>query len=159
MNKLDKGDFLPDIKLKMGEADVFNLPSDIETDYIILLFYRGHWWPFCRRQLDGFEKRLSDFKTIGTSIIAASVDPIEKAQEVAESVSFPVAWGVDREIGKALGSFWDEERDFIQPTELVVNKQGLIISSTYSSSPLGRVNPEEALLLMKFLASRDKSQG
>jgi alkyl hydroperoxide reductase subunit AhpC len=84
------------------------------------------------------------------------VDSLEKAQEVAEPLSFPVAWGVDREIGNKLGSFWDERRDFIQPTEFVVNNKGRILSSTYSSSPIGRTDPAEALVLLKFLASRKK---
>ena len=43
MQKLDAGDQLPDFVLKVGESDNLNLPADIETDYAIILFYRGHW--------------------------------------------------------------------------------------------------------------------
>ncbi len=43
MNKLDSGDQLHEFSLKVGEADSLNLPNDIETDYGIILFYRGHW--------------------------------------------------------------------------------------------------------------------
>lgn len=93
---------------------------------------------------------------MGASIYAASVDSLEKTLEVAEQLSFPVGWGVDREIGNALGSFWDDRRDFIQPTEFVVTGKGRILSSTYSSSPVGRTDPEEALVLLKILASMKK---
>ena len=43
MNQLDGGDQLPDLSLRVGESDSVNLPADIETDYAIILFYRGHW--------------------------------------------------------------------------------------------------------------------
>jgi peroxiredoxin len=43
MNKLDAGDQLPDFNLQVGEGNIINLPSDISTDYAIILFYRGHW--------------------------------------------------------------------------------------------------------------------
>lgn len=43
MTQLDAGSILPDIELKVGESEVVRLPQDIETDYSILLFYRGHW--------------------------------------------------------------------------------------------------------------------
>lgn len=97
---------------------------------------------------------------MGASIFAASVDSLEKAEEVGGDLSFPVAWGVERSVGDKLGSFWDERRDFIQPTEFVLNKSGRVLSSTYSSSPVGRTDPEEALVLLEFLkaaASRKKA--
>ena len=71
-------------------------------------------------------------------------------------MSFPVGWGVTREIGNTLGSFWDDNRDFIQPTEFLFTKSGRIMTSTYSSSPIGRTDPAETLTLLKFLANRKK---
>ena len=97
---------------------------------------------------------MEEFKEQGASIFAASVDSLEKAQEVSESLSFPVAWGVDRELGDKLGSFWDQRGDFIQPTELIINHKGRVVSSTYSSSPVGRADPAEVLTLLKYLNAR-----
>ena len=99
---------------------------------------------------------MDKFKELGASIYAASVDSQEKTMEVAEKLSFPVAWGVDRETGNKLGAFWDDRRNFIQPTEFVVTKSGRVISSTYSSSPIGRTDPEEALVLLNYLVSASK---
>jgi|TARA_B100001964_G_scaffold219402_1_gene261446 hypothetical protein len=76
--------------------------------------------------------------------------------EVGKNLSFPVAWGVERDTGNKLGSFWDEQRDFMQPTEFVVTGSGRIISSTYSSSPIGRTDPEDALTLLNFVISAGK---
>jgi len=63
---------------------------------------------------------------------------------------------VDRDLGNAIGAFWDERRDFIQPSEFVINQKGRVLSSTYSSSPIGRVDPEEALVLVNFLVQSRK---
>lgn len=43
MTKLDGGDQLPDITFKVGEGGSVSLPGDIETDYAVILFYRGYW--------------------------------------------------------------------------------------------------------------------
>ena len=156
MTQLNMGDQLPEFTLKIGESDSITLPNDIETDFAIILFYRGHWWPFCRRLLDGYERNLAALREIGVSVYAATVDSLEETQKVAEPLSFPVAWGVQRELGDKLGSFWEEKRDHIQPTEFIVSRKGRLLSSTYSSSPLGRVDPDEALALMKFIANSRK---
>ena len=107
MTQLNMGGQLPDFSLNVGESETISLPSDIETDYAIILFYRGHWWPYCRRLLDGYERNLAAFKEIGVSIFAATVDSLEDTQKVAAPLSFPVAWGVERELGDKLGSFWE----------------------------------------------------
>jgi alkyl hydroperoxide reductase subunit AhpC len=76
---------------------------------------------------------------------------LDKAEEVAAGLSFPVAWGVERTLADQLGAFWDEGRDFIQPTEFLISRKGRVFSSTYSSSPIGRIDPEEALSLVGAL--------
>ena len=81
------------------------------------------------------------------------MDSQEKTQEVAEPLNFPVAYGVTRAIGSARGSWWDERRDFIQPSEFVLNRQGKVMFSTYSNSPVGRMDPAETLTLIKYLNS------
>ena len=81
------------------------------------------------------------------------MDSLENTQEVAEPLNFPVAYGVNREIGNALGSWWEERRDFIQPSEFVLNTQGKVMFSTYSNSPVGRMDPAETLTLIKYLNS------
>lgn len=86
--------------------------------------------------------------------MAASHDVRDKAEEVGSSLPFPVAHGVTREQGDLLDAWWDEKRDFIQPSEFILNHKGRVLHSTYSSSPVGRTDPQEALVLMNFLTSR-----
>jgi len=54
--------------------------------------------------LVGYANLKDEFDKLGVSIVAASVDPIEKAKEVADEVNFPVGYGVTREQADSLGS-------------------------------------------------------
>ncbi len=43
MEKIDAGGTLPNLTINVGESGKIQLPTDITTDYAIVLFYRGHW--------------------------------------------------------------------------------------------------------------------
>ena len=88
------------------------------------------------------------------SIIAGSVDSEEETAEVAAELNFPVAWGMTRELGDKIGAWWDEDRDFIQPSEFLMTSSGKVLASTYSSSPVGRMDPKDSLIVADFIIKR-----
>ena len=53
--------------------------------------------------------------------------------------------------GDSIGAWWEERRDHIQPSEFVLSKSGKVMFDTYSNSPVGRMDPEETLTLIKYL--------
>ena len=104
--------------------------------------------------LAGYEERREAFLAEGVSILAAAVDGQEKTAEVAAPLGFPVAYGVTRLQADALGAWWDDRQGFIQPTEFLLSRKGKVMFSTYSNSPVGRMDPAETLTLIKFLNAR-----
>ena len=103
----------------------------------------------------GFAKHKAELDALGVRVVAASVDAEDKALEVAKDLNFPVAYGVTREDADKLGAFWDGKRNFIQPSEFVVRgEDGKIVSSTYSASPIGRVDAADVVSLLKFVEAR-----
>jgi hypothetical protein len=64
-----------------------------------------------------------------------------------------VAWGVTREQGDTIGAWWEERRNHIQPSEFLLSRSGKVMFSTYSNSPVGRIDPAEVLTLIKYLIS------
>ena len=104
--------------------------------------------------MGGFEKQRKALAELGVSIFAGCVDSEEKTAEVAADLGFPVAWGMTREMGDQFGAWWDEGREFIQPSEFLVTGTGEVLASTYSSSPVGRMDPEDAVTLARFLISK-----
>ena len=104
----------------------------------------------------GYEQQKAELDALGISVYAASVDSADKTAEVQGSLSFPVACGVTRQHADAIGAWWDGRRDFIQPSEFILDKTGRVLSATYSSGPVGRLDAGDALALIKFLAARRK---
>jgi peroxiredoxin len=106
--------------------------------------------------LAGFEERREAFDEEGISVIAASVDDAEKSGEVQAELSFPVVHGVTREVADAVGAWWDGRRDYIQPSEFILGGGGRVLSATYSTGPVGRLDAQDALSLVKILKARSK---
>ena len=102
----------------------------------------------------GFENVKQELEDIGAKIVAASIDPIDKAQEVANDVSFPVGYEVSREIADTLGSWWEDRRSIIQPSEFIVGADNKIVVSSYSDGPLGRIDAADVVKLVNFYESR-----
>jgi peroxiredoxin len=100
--------------------------------------------------LAGFEKIKPELDALGVKVVAASIDPIDKAKEVAAELSFPVGYGVTRAMADQLGSWWEERRSIIQPSEFLVAADGKVRASTYSSGPIGRVEASDVVKLVNF---------
>ncbi len=100
--------------------------------------------------MGGFEDHLNELEKLDARVIAASVDPEDKAAEVAADLSFPIAHGVTRADADTLGSWWEDRRQIIQPSNFVLNDTGKVLSATYSTGPIGRLEPADAIRFIQF---------
>ena len=105
----------------------------------------------------GYEERLDAFEALDTRIIAGTVDSEEKTLKVAEPLSFPVAFGMTRSDGDTIGAWWDDRGDYIQPSEFILHGDK-VIASTYSNSPVGRMDPAETLTMIEFITAMAKKK-
>ena len=78
-------------------------------------------------------------------VIAASVDGEDKAKEIAANLPFPVAFGVTPAEAEELGSWWEERRGIVQPSEFIVDTAGTILHASYSSGPLARTSADDVI--------------
>jgi peroxiredoxin len=106
--------------------------------------------------LAAFEKARPDLEALGIKVVAASVDPLDKAKEVAAELSYPVGYGVTRAMADRLGAWWEERRSILQPSEFVVGADGKVRVSTYSSGPIGRMDPADVIRLVNFYDKQAK---
>ena len=97
-----------------------------------------------------FEKAKPELEALGIKVVAASIDPIDKARETAADLSFPVGHGVTRAMADQMGSWWEDRRQIIQPSEFIVDATGKVRASTYSSGPIGRMDPGDVIRLVTF---------
>jgi len=104
--------------------------------------------------LVGFAENKAELDNLGISVVAASIDTEDKSKEVADEVNFPVGEGVSREIADALGSWWEDRRSIIQPSEFILGPDNKVIASSYSDGPLGRMQADDMVKLVSFYESR-----
>ena len=86
-------------------------------------------------------------------VIAASVDTEEDAKHVADEVSFPVAHSATKDDGDAMGAWWGERRGIIQPSEFIIGADGKVMTSSYSSGPLARLEVSD---VVRWLTRREQ---
>lgn len=101
-----------------------------------------------------FANHKDELAAIGASVFAASVDTGDNSKTVADEVNFPVGEGVTRADADALGSWWEDRRDIIQPSEFVLNSDNKVIHASYSSGPLARTEAGDVIKLINFLESQ-----
>ena len=102
----------------------------------------------------GFAENKAELDNLGISVVAASIDTEDKSKEVADEVNFPVGEGVSREIADALGSWWEDRRSIIQPSEFILGPNNKVMASSYSDGPLGRMQADDMVKLISFYESR-----
>ncbi|MEX2375567.1 MAG: peroxiredoxin family protein [Dehalococcoidia bacterium] len=148
-NKLIQGDKLPAIRLDLIDGRTLSLPDDIPGRYLALLFYRGTWCPYCKRHLQSYQDHIEELESLGVTVLAASVDPIEPVKEMVEALglTYPVAYGVtDADVVAFEPWFADDNHGhYIQPMELLVLHGGTLFGTMYGSGPVGRMAVEEVL--------------
>lgn len=102
----------------------------------------------------GFENSKQDLEALGAKVIALSTDPEDKAREVAADLSFPVAYGITRDNADSIGAWWEDRRAIIQPSEFILDAEGRVVTSSYSSGPIGRIDAADVVKMIRFRESK-----
>jgi peroxiredoxin len=156
------GAMLPRITLKLIDGQTLTVPDDIPSAHLALIFYRGHWCTQCRRHLTRYQEHLSELQNLGVTVVAASVDSLADTKAFADSagLTFPVAYGVSAPDIAPFDPWWgdDDHGRYIQPTELVVDRNGAVLASMYGSGSVGRMPVEGVLFMLERREQRRREQ-
>jgi peroxiredoxin len=109
--------------------------------------------------LAAFERALPKLREEGITVVAASTDPLEKAQETVKehSLTFPVGYALPMmETAATLGAFYEERRHFLQATGFLLRPNSTIAVAQYSSGPIGRLVWQDILGLVQFYKTQSK---
>ncbi len=104
--------------------------------------------------MDGYAEHRSELESLGASIVAASVDDPEKAGEIADGKGFPFGHSVTRADADALGSWWEDRRGIIQPSEFLLNAENKVMAASYSDGPIGRMDAADIVKVINFYESK-----
>jgi peroxiredoxin len=86
------GDKAPPFSLLSATGTSVALQDYAGKSKVVLVFYRGDWCPFCRKQLASLATNYEKYKAAGAEVIAISVDSPEKNKKLSEKLklTFPV---------------------------------------------------------------------
>jgi peroxiredoxin len=154
MTLLHPGDRFPALSVPLSGGDTLFLPDALAGGFGVVLFYRGAWCPYCNAQLRAFQRASDSLVEAGAKVVALSVDDeATTAKLVAKhGLTFPVGHSADAKvISAATGAFVDPERGFLQSTGFVLNPDGQVVVSVYSSGAIGRLVPDDVVGLIRYL--------
>jgi peroxiredoxin len=154
MTLLHPGDRFPALSVALPGGDTLSLPDALTGGFGVVLFYRGAWCPYCNAQLRAFQRAINSFAEVGAKVLALSVDDEATTAELIakHGLTFPVGHGADaKAISAATGAFVDPEHGFLQSTGFVVDPDGQVIVSVYSSGAIGRLVPDDVVGLIRYL--------
>ena len=99
------------------------------------------------RQLAAWQEAKAELEGLEASIYAVSCDNLEQATEVVgKGITFPVAYGTTRDDGDKIGGWWSDDHDgYIQPSEFLLGRGGVVLGAMYASGPVGRMGADEAV--------------
>ncbi len=152
--RLSSGERFPTITASRVGGSEMTIQEDLAGGWAVLLFYRGHWCPYCRQQLLDFQHAREQLNELGAEIVALSVDSLEQAQQTVERhrLGFPVLYGLDaHQVAKTIGASINEDPLFLQATNFVLRPDGTVAVAVYSSSAIGRLVAADTVNFLKHL--------
>ncbi len=69
---LRNGEHFPTITASRVGGGEMTIPQDLAGRWTVLLFYRGHWCPYCRQQLLDFQRAKAQLNELGAEVVARS---------------------------------------------------------------------------------------
>lgn len=123
----------------------------------MILLYRGSWCPYCNAQLRAFQRAGDTLERLDVKVVALSVDDEQATRELIakHGLTFPVGYGADAAaVAAVTGAFVNPDPAYLQSTGFVLDPNGKVIVSVYSSGAIGRLVPEDVRGLVNYLRSQ-----
>jgi peroxiredoxin len=136
--KLETGKLAPDFSLQSLNGDWVKL-SQLRGDKILMIFYRGHWCPFCVGHLQDIQIMLPELEKRGYQVLAVSPDDATGIQKMADRMDRPYQFlsDVDLAVTDLYGIRKDEELP--HPAMILLDDQGIVqwfyIGEDYKTRP------------------------
>jgi peroxiredoxin len=157
MTLLNPGDRFPALTFNLIDGQTIELPEALAGSYGVVLFYRGSWCPYCNAQLRAFQRAQGRLAQVGAQVVAVSVDDeaTTKALIAEHDLEFPVGHSADADaLADATGAFANAQPHYLQSTGFVLDPDGRIIVSVYSSGAIGRLVPDDVVGLIGHIQDR-----
>jgi peroxiredoxin len=162
MPLLRAGDAFPQLSFTVPGGAAVKVPEAFAGRFGVMLFFRGSWCPYCNAQLRAFQRASATLSDAGVQVAALSVD--DEASTAAlvatHGLAFPVGFGADAtEVSELTGAFVNPDPVYLQSTGFVLDPQGRVVVSVYSSGAIGRLVPEDVAGLVRYVREHPPTSG
>jgi peroxiredoxin len=151
---LHPGDSFPELAVALPGGRSLQLPGALAGHFGVILFYRGSWCPYCNAQLSAFQRSHDGLAALDVSVVALSVDDEATTQNLISKhgLQFPVGYSADADAVAAItGAFVNPDPWYLQSTGFVLDSDGRVVLSVYSSGAIGRLVPQDVIGLVRYL--------
>jgi peroxiredoxin len=132
---------------------------------VLLVFYRGYWWPACNSEFRGIQNSLSQLEQAGIRPVAISVDTPEQSRDLTQQAGYsftflsdPKAEVIRRyDVLHAAGGSGGE--DIARPAEFLVDSSGTVRWVNLTENYWVRARPEQILEVAKTLQWASEQSG
>jgi peroxiredoxin len=114
------------------------------------------------RQVADYQAHLEEFTAENTDIVALSVDPLDKAQEMVAKTgaTFPIGYGLKvPEDADRVGAYWEERRGIIHATNFTLGPDRKVLQACFATGPIGRIAAVDALSSIRGTKKRKAKGG
>ena len=135
---LEVGQPAPGFSLQSLNGDWVKL-SQLKGNKILMIFYRGHWCPFCVGHLQDIQTLLPELEKRGYQVLAISPDDASGMQKMAERMDRPYEFLSDANL--AVTDLYGIRRDeeLPHPAMILLDEQSIVqwfyIGEDYKTRP------------------------
>ena len=170
---LKVGDKVPDFSLPDTDGKLVDVRNMYKEKFLVLVFYRGQWCPFCNIQLRDLQKSLSGIEGAPARLLAVSPQKPDMSAETRKklSLNFAVLSDQGNKVARKFNLVYvlpnylietykgfgvdiqhhngEEVIELPFPAIYVINKQGVIIQAYVGSKLSERVEGQEIVRFLK----------
>ena len=135
---LTTGSVAPEFSLQDLNGDWVKL-SKLRGTKVLMIFYRGHWCPFCVGHLQDIQTVLPELENLGYQVLAISPDDATGMQKMADRMDRPYQFLSDKAL-EVTGLYGIRRDDEIpHPSMILLDQQGIVqwfyIGENYKQRP------------------------
>ena len=135
---LEVGSSAPDFKLQSLDGDWVQL-SELRGNKVLMIFYRGHWCPFCVGHLQDIQSLLPELEKRGYQVLAISPEDATDMQKIADRMDRPYRFlsDINLKVTDLYGIRRDEELP--HPAMILLDDLGIVkwfyVGENYKQRP------------------------
>jgi peroxiredoxin len=153
---------VPDLLVDTVGRGEWRLSEQKPENLTLIVFYRGHHCPLCKKQLQEFERMLPDFEQRGIQVFAVSSNTRELAEKTVEEwelANLSVGYGLPIEEALRWGLFVSnaikdtEPKHFTEPGLFVIAPERTLYASMIQTMPFSRPSARQLLNSLDYIVT------